>query len=52
MTEGVRFQSPSEWPKATRGWDMGRGVPIGGGIWGGGCASSPEIFLAEINAFW
>jgi len=37
------------------GYGEGCLLPIGGGIWGGGCAPSPEKllkFLAEINAFW
>ena len=58
MTAGARFESPSEWPKATRGvgaW--GGGVPSPSGVGSGEGAMPPSAekvlkFLAEINAFW
>ena len=36
-----------EAPEAPMGWSVGRGCPLPTeeGVWGGGCALSPEIFL-------
>ena len=33
--------------QALRGWGVGSWCPLptGGGVWGGGCSASPEIFL-------
>jgi len=47
MTAAARFESPIEWPKATRDgvWGGGVPLPIEGGVWGGGCAPSPEFFF-------
>jgi len=38
--KGTRMEAPT-------GWCLGGGIPLPGegGVWGGGCAPSPEKFL-------
>ena len=49
MTAGARFQSPSEWPKATRGKVWRGGVSPSEVVSGeGGCAPPQKIFWLKL----